>query len=84
MFGQKQYSTLHEKAAVYVRNIIGDHPFSDGNKRTGITAGIIFLQRNGCVFRAQKGEIEDFAVKVATDHLGIAEIAAWLKEHTAK
>ena len=33
VFGEEQYSSLFDKAAVYLRNIIGDHPFSDGNKR---------------------------------------------------
>ena len=39
-FGQEQYPALYEKAAVYLRNIIGDHPFSNGNKRTAVTAEI--------------------------------------------
>lgn len=81
--GAEQYATLHEKAAVYVRNIIGDHPFNDGNKRTGITVAILFLERNGQKFRAQKGELEDFAVLVATEHLEVADIAKWLKAHTS-
>jgi len=81
VFGTEQYPDLFEKAAVYIRNIIGDHPFADGNKRTGITAGIMFLQRNGKKFSAKKGELEDFAVQVATEHLDIPAIAAWLEAH---
>src|SRR5579863_7211340 len=46
VFGQEQYPALYDKAAVYLRNIIGDHPFSDGNKRTAITVCGIFLARN--------------------------------------
>jgi death-on-curing protein len=82
-FGAEQYSTLHKKAAVYIRNIIGDHPFTDGNKRTGIAVAILFLERNGRKFKAQKGEIEDFAIQVATKHLSIDDIALWLERHTA-
>lgn len=84
VFGKEQYPTTLEKAAVYVRNIIGDHPFTDGNKRTGISAGVLFLERNGYKFEAKTGELEDFAVKVATDHLDISEIARWLAKHTSK
>ena len=80
-FGVEQYPDVFEKAAVYLRNIIGDHPFADGNKRTGITVAIIFLQRYSKMFFAQKGELEDFAVRVATEHLEVAEIALWLSEH---
>ena len=47
VFNQEQYITLFDKAAVYLRNLIGDHPFTDGNKRTAITVCGIFLARNG-------------------------------------
>jgi death-on-curing protein len=81
VFGVEQYPDLFEKAAVYMRNIIGDHPFTDGNKRTGVTVAIMFLQLNDHEFVTQKGELEDFAVRVATEHLDVAAIAAWLKAH---
>ncbi|HTE57573.1 MAG TPA: type II toxin-antitoxin system death-on-curing family toxin [Verrucomicrobiae bacterium] len=83
-FGVEQYPSLYEKAAVYVRNIIADHPFADGNKRTGITSGVMFLRMNKKRFSAKRGELEDFAVKVATDHLSVNEIAAWLEGHCVK
>lgn len=82
VFGAEQYPSICEKAAVYIRNIIGDHPFSDGNKRTGVTVAGVFLIRNGISLTASPKELEDFAVKVATDHLDILEIAAWLEAHT--
>lgn len=81
VFSKKQYPTLYDKAAVYVRNIIGDHPFSDGNKRTAITVCGIFLSRNGCALLAQPKELEEFTIKISTHHLGIDEIAAWLEAH---
>ena len=83
LFGTEQYPDLFEKAAVYIRNIIGDHPFADGNKRSGVTVVIMFLQRNGQKFAAKKGELEDFAVQVATEHLDIPAIAVWLEAHTS-
>ena len=83
LFGSEQYSSIFEKAAVYARNIIGDHPFTDGNKRTGITVAIIFLQHNDQKFTAKQGELEDFAVQVATEHLSVEQIAAWLEAHCA-
>jgi death on curing protein len=83
VFGVEQYLSLYEKAAIYARNIIADHPFADGNKRTGITAAVMFLKRNRVNFMAQKGELEDFAVQIATDHLDIPTIAAWL-EHNCR
>ncbi len=81
-FGQEQYATTFEKAAVYARNIIADHPFLDGNKRTGITAMGIFLIRNGCELTATPKELEDFAVQIAVAKLDVADIADWLKIHS--
>ncbi len=81
-FEREQYPSLQEKAAVYLRNIIGDHPFSDGNKRTALTVCVLFLGRNGQTLTASPKDLEDFTVKVATDHLGIADIAEWLVAHS--
>ncbi len=83
-FGQELYRTVFDKAAVYVREIIMRHPFLDGNKRTGMTAGAIFLEENGFVFVAKRGEIEKFALELVQDHLAIPMIAAWLKRHSRK
>ncbi len=82
VFGQQQYPDIFEKAAVYLRNIVGDHPFSDGNKRTAITVCGIFLARNHHKFSATPKALEDFAVQVATEHLDILTIATWLETHT--
>ena len=82
VFGKELYPTLFEKAAVYIRSIIGDHPFSDGNKRTGITTAAVFLARNKVDLSAKPKDLEDFAVKVATDHLDISTIASWLKSNS--
>lgn len=81
VFGQEQYETVFEKAAVYIRNIVADHPFVDGNKRTAITSGGIFLARNKHELTADPKELEDFAVWVATERLDVPAIAAWLAAH---
>ncbi len=84
VFGEEQYKTVHEKAAVYCRNIIADHPFTDGNKRTAITCMGVFLMRNNLQMTATQEELEDFAVKVATDKLDVPTIATWLKSKSKK
>lgn len=83
-FGEALYATGFEKAAVYVRNVVADHPFVDGNKRTAIAAGVIFLQRCGYEMTATPKELEDFAVQAAVERLEIPMIAAWLKAHSSK
>ena len=84
VFGEELYATIHEKAAAIIRGIIADHPFVDGNKRTALLAGLTFLKINGLTFTAKPGEIEDFAVKIATDHLDVPAIGRWLAGRTKK
>jgi death-on-curing protein len=83
-FGNQQYPTVYEKAAVYLRNIIGDHPFVDGNKRSALTVCGLFLARNSCNLIVKPKELEDFVIKVSVKHLGIPEIASWLNKNTEK
>ena len=82
VFDEEQYSSVYEKGAVYLRNIIGDHPFSDGNKRTAISICGIFLSRNSINISAKPNDLEEFTIKVATDHLGIDKIAEWLSNNS--
>lgn len=81
VFGEELYKTAFEKAAALTRGMIADHAFVDGNKRTGMLAGLTYLAINDVPFKAGKSELEDFAVKIATDQLSVAEIAAWLQQH---
>lgn len=82
IFGEVLYKGLHEKAAAIARGIIADHPLVDGNKRTGIMAALIFLERNGAKTHVQNQHLEDFAVEIATAKLGVPAITAWLQQNT--
>ena len=84
VFGEELYATVFTKAAALMRGIIGDHPFVDGNKRIAMLAGLTLLEVNGYSFIARRGELEEFAVRVATNHLDIDAIADWLKRVTRK
>ena len=82
IFGKDQYVSIYDKAAVYLRNIIKDHPFLDGNKRTGLIVCAIFLIRNKYIIKAAPEVLENFTLAVATEHLSIDEISNWLKVNT--
>lgn len=84
VFGEELYPSVIEKTAAIIRSIIADHPFVDCNKRTAILAGLTLLKTNDIRFVAQAGEIEDFAVKIATAKLDVPVIALWLYEHVKK
>ena len=64
IFSESQYNSVFEKAAVYLRNIVGDHPFFDGNKRTGVSVCAIYLLRNGRSLKASPIELEKFTIDV--------------------
>ncbi len=80
---QEFYPSLFEKAAVLMRSLVQNHPFVDGNERTGMSAATMMLGLNEYVLTASQQEFEDFPVFVATDHPSVDEIALWLREHSA-
>lgn len=43
-----------ELAAKYTTGIVRNHPFVDGNKRTGFVIGVLFLELNGYRFTASE------------------------------
>lgn len=83
VFGEELYPDIIDKAAAMIRGIVADHPFVDGNKRTAMLAGLTLLKINGAQFAASPGDIENFAVRIATSKLDIPLIIAWLREHTS-
>lgn len=81
VFSEELYPELADKAAALIRGIIADHPFADGNKRTAMLSGLTFLTINGVNFQIPKGQLEDFAVKVAVAKLDIKQIGEWLRTY---
>ncbi len=83
MFGQDLYPDIYAKAAALIFGIIKNHPFMDGNKRTGLFALFEFLERHGRTIDTPADELYQFTIDVATSALDKDEIAAWLRAHTA-
>lgn len=72
-----------ELAACYALGIVKNHPFLDGNKRSGLMAAQMFLEINGWVFQAPEEEAVVFTRALAAGELGEAEYAEWLKRSSA-
>jgi death-on-curing protein len=70
---------LHEMAAAYLFQVVRDHPFVDGNKRTGLIAMLAFLGLNGLRLDAEQDALADLVTAVADGRTGKAEIAVFLK-----
>jgi len=58
-----------------------NHPFVDGNKRTGHAAMEVFLVLNGFEIRAPVEEQEQIALKVASGELERDKFTAWLNAY---
>ena len=76
------YSDIFEKAAALMGPLVNNHPFIDGNKRTGIACTVLFLKQNGISFSAKNRELEKFTLRVASSQIELSEIAKWLKDHS--
>lgn len=82
--GRELYPSLVEKAAALAFSIIMNHPFEDGNKRTGHAAMETFLVLNGLEINASVDEQEQVVLDLASGELGRDEFAAWLAGHIAE
>lgn len=80
--GQELYPDVIAKAAAFLESIITNHPFVDGNKRTGILGRMAFLLNNRYVVTATVNERYDFVIQIASGELGYDQILHWLKNNT--
>ena len=81
--GQDLYQTVFEKAAAIAESIIINHPFVDGNKRTGYLAMLSILKDNGIQIIVPNDDIYNFVIKISTGDKRFEEIVEWLKTNTA-
>ena len=75
------YPTIHEKAAALIESIVKNHPFVDGNKRTGYVIMRLFLLNNGFDIQASQDEKYTFVIRIASGSLSIEHITSWILEH---
>lgn len=76
--------TMSDLAASYAFGVVKNHPFIDGNKRTGFMLGAGFLERNGYQFHASEAEAAVRTLALAAGEMTEAEYAAWLKVNSRK
>ncbi|MGO9021248.1 MAG: type II toxin-antitoxin system death-on-curing family toxin [Syntrophobacteraceae bacterium] len=69
-------------AAAYAFGIIRNHPFLDGDKRTGFLAAYVFLQLNGWELSAPEVEAVAAVLALAKGRMEEADFSAWLKDHS--
>jgi death-on-curing protein len=70
---------LFRLAAAYTHGIVKNHPFVDGNKRTGYVIGGIFLERNGHKLNASEEEATAAIMSLAGNQITEEGFARWLR-----
>lgn len=73
---------LFRKVAALLEALILNHPFLDGNKRTGVVAAGQFLHQNGYYLTAKNEELVSIGMGVAQAKNTLDELASWLKANS--
>jgi death on curing protein len=82
--GKFLHKDLYEQAAAYAYHICQNHPFVDGNKRTGLAAALVYLDLNGIEVFDPKDSLYSLMMDVASGKTGKAEIARTLAKLSRK
>jgi death-on-curing protein len=79
--GHELYPDVAGKSAAILESIVKNHPFMDGNKRTGYVLMRSLLLLHGEDINASEDEKYDFVIAVAEGRLDFDGIKAWIEAH---
>jgi death on curing protein len=77
--GDFAHEGLFAMAAAYLFHIVKNHPFVDGNKRTGLLAAIVFLDVNGIGIEHPSEALFELTMDVAEGRIDKAAVAVELE-----
>lgn len=78
--GKDMFPTIYDKAAVLGTGIINNHPFVDGNKRTGLHAMLVFLKLNNVEISIDNKMLVKLGYDIAKKVYSTNELAKYLKK----
>ena len=81
--GEDLYPSVFEKAAAIGESIIMNHPFIDGNKRTGYVLMETLLRIEGLKITATDDLLYAFVIDISTGNIRFEQIVEWLKQNTS-
>ena len=83
-FEDKYLMNIFEMAATYINSIIFNHPFIDGNKRTGAATALTFLYLNGYEIREKYDEeLADKILDLVNKKIDKEELTVYLKDNSS-
>jgi death-on-curing protein len=83
-FADDESPDIIAMAAAYTGGIVRNHPFVDGNKRTGFVVGIMFLELNGYRFTASEEDAARAVLELASGNLEEAGYIAFLRANSSR
>ena len=82
--GNDLYPSVLEKASSLIESFLVNHPFIDGNKRTGYTVLRLYLIQNEVDITASQKNKYEFVINIASGPLKYEGILSWPKTNTVK
>ncbi|MEQ8713973.1 MAG: type II toxin-antitoxin system death-on-curing family toxin [Cyclobacteriaceae bacterium] len=73
---------LYRCAAAYAFGITRNHPFNDGNKRTGFVTAVTFLLLNNHYITASETDVFLTITQLAEGNLSEEQLTTWFHEMT--
>ena len=70
-------------AAAYHFHLVQNHAFTDGNKRIGLAAALVFLDLNGTPIDAGTAALYELTMAIARGERSKADVAASLRDIAA-
>ena len=84
MLNYGRYADIPALSAVYATGIIQNHPFIDGNKRTGFLASVTFLILNGFRFDATEKDAAEIFLKLANNEIDEEMLVNWFRANSSE
>ena len=80
-FGEDAYPTVGRKAWAYLRGLVQNHAFIDGNKRIAWATMRAFLLVNGIGIKAPTSVVEDLVVRLAAGNASEGEVLLFFEQY---
>ena len=79
--GEDVYPSLLQKAAHLCFGLVKNHPFVDGNKRTGAHVMLVLLALNGIELQHTQAELSDVILQLAAGTIQSSDLLNWILTH---
>lgn len=79
--GIEAHPGLIAKAAAICCGLTQNHGFVDGNKRIGITAMLLILQKNAVCLAYSQDELVQLGLGIAQSQMDVEDIVRWIELH---